>query len=246
MAASFNDKTNKLVWVESLAQARDMLKSWTRCGESGARGTAQDTRTLSLDVLSATGFGTSHKFHPSNESSKHPNAARSYHNGLITVMDHAVFMMLVPPKLLSLPMIPKKWAHIGQATRDFRRYMTNTLNEERRLLDQGKPGTGSLMTALIRASADHQKQGLDASKALTFNEILGNMFLINIAGHETAANALAYSVLLLAANPEVQNWVREELQTLLGDQNMETWDYEYLFPRLKRCQAVLVSNLFKP
>jgi hypothetical protein len=46
--------------------------------------------------------------------------------------------------------------------------------------------------------------------------------------------------MLLAAFPEVQDWIGEELRSFLTDDANETWDYENLFPRLKRCQAVLV------
>lgn len=222
-----------------------MLLSWTRCGQSGAQGTAQDTRTLSLDVLAATGFRKSYKFHSFSEPSSDANAARSYRESLKIVMDNSIFMMVAPPKLLSLPLVPKKWARIGQATSEFREYMMDMLNEERRLLGQGKPGTGSLMTSLVRASEDHQKVGSDGPKALTVSEILGNIFVINFAGHDTTANTLAYAIVLLAAYPEVQAWIGEELESLLGDQNSETWNYEFLFPRMKRCQAVLVSVIPK-
>lgn len=83
----------------------------------------------------------------------------------------------------------------------------DVFNEERRLLSEGKPGTGNLMTSLVRASDDRQKSGSDGPQALTVNEVLGNIFVINFAGHDTTANTLAYAVVLLAANPEVQDWV---------------------------------------
>lgn len=245
VAASFNENTNRLVWAESLAQTKDMLLAWTRYGQSGAQGTAQDTRTLSLDVLAATGFRKSYRFHSSTEPSSDANTARDYRESLKTVMDNSIFMMVAPPKLLSFPLVPEKWARIGQATNDFRLYMMDMFNEERRLLSEGKPGTGNLMTSLVRASDDRQKSGSDGPQALTVNEVLGNIFVINFAGHDTTANTLAYAVVLLAANPEVQDWVGEELETLLGDQSSETWNYELLFPRLKRCQAVLVSRIPK-
>ena len=47
-----------------------------------------------------------------------------------------------------------------------------------------------------------------------------------------------------AANPEVQDWVAEELQEVVRNGASENWDYSVLFPELKRCRAVLVSNLY--
>ena len=217
-----------------------MLNAWTNRGQSGALGTAQDTRTLSLDVLTAVGFRKSNTFHSFDEPSANAEKARNYRQSLKTVMDNSILMMVAPPKLLSSPFVPKVWAHIGQATQELKQYMMEMLNEEKSLLDQCKPGTGSIMTSLVRASENHQKTTSEGPKALTVNEILGNIFLINFAGHDTTANTLAYAMLLLAANPGVQNWVGEELEALLRDKSSGVLDYESLFPRLKRCQAVLV------
>ena len=222
-----------------------MLQAWTGWGQSGTIGVARDTRTLSLDVLAATGFRKSYKFRASTEPG--PDEARNYREALMLTLDNALFMMLVPPKLLTLPFVPKTWARIGQATNDFRQYMMDMLNEERQLLDAGKPGTGNLMSSLVRASKDEQtrkanKSNTDDANGLTVGEILGNIFVITFAGHDTTANTLAYAMLLLAAYPEVQGWVGEELYEVLGDSSSETWSYEQLFPRLKRCLAVLVSQ----
>lgn len=107
-----------------------------------------------------------------------------------------------------------------------------------------KTGTGSLMTSFVRALDIHQRDellnmkssssgGQSQSKGLSIDEIFGNIFVINFAGHDTTANTLAFSMLLLAANPDVQDWVADELRG-------EKWNYNVLFSALKRCRAVLV------
>jgi hypothetical protein len=165
------------------------------------------------------------------------------------VLDNAIFLMLVPPRLLLLPLLPKSWARIGKAAADFKQHMMRMLDEETSLLERGKTGTGSLMTSFVRALDTHRKEeanvksdaGQSPSKGLTVDEIFGNIFVINFAGHDTTANTLAFSMLLLAANPEVQDWVAEELQEVVKNDDSENWDYSVLFPELKRCRAVLVS-----
>lgn len=125
------------------------------------------------------------------------------------------------------------------------------LDEESALLGQGKTGTGSLMTSFVGALDIHQRDellnmngsnssvGQSKSKGLSIDEIFGNIFVINFAGHDTTANTLAFSMLLLAANPEVQDWVADELQVITPCDS-EKWDYHPLFSDLKRCRAVLV------
>jgi len=83
---------------------------------------------------------------------------------------------------------------------------------------------------------------LSTLKGLTVDEIFGNIFVINFAGHDTTANTLAFSMLLLAAHPDVQDWVAEELQELTPAN--EKWEYSFLFPKLNWCKAVLVKLFY--
>ncbi|MCJ1357551.1 MAG: hypothetical protein MMC33_007547, partial [Icmadophila ericetorum] len=160
-----------------------MLLSLVQYGKSGTFGVAQNTRTLSLNVLASMGFRRSYKFHRSTEAATPGTTeARSYRQSLAIVLDNALFMMLAPPSMLSMPFVPKLWAVIEQATLEFRNYVMEMLNHEKSLLKDGEPGTGTLMTSLVRASEEEQKQAKDSkdtgsgfnAKGLTVSEILGN------------------------------------------------------------------------
>lgn len=105
------------------------------------------------------------------------------------------------------------------------------------------------MTSLVRASADVARTthlGNQASThdqgRLTENEIYGDMFVFNSAGHDTTAHTLSFAIVILSAHPSVQDWLLEELQYVLGDTKPEIWNYTEVFPRLKRCLAVLVGS----
>lgn len=165
----------KLVWNESLKQTREMLQSWTCSESSGISSVAKDTRTLSLNVLAATGFHRSYKFRSSNQSET--DEPGSYRDALQTVLDNAILLMLIPRRLLQLP-FPQSWARVGRAAADFKQYMVDMLDEETSLLHEGKSGTGTLMTSFVRALDTHQKEeaaskgnGGLPSKGLTVEEI---------------------------------------------------------------------------
>lgn len=233
------------VWKESLKQTREMLQSWNVSTNSGISSVAKDTRTLSLNVLAATGFNRSYEFRSSSQ--KQTDTANTYRDALQTVLDNAILLMLVPPWLLRLPAMPRSWARLGKAAAEFKQYMVHMLDEETSLMDRGEKGTGSLMTSFVRALGTHQKEEATAkpdedhhSRGLTVEEIFGNIFVINFAGHDTTANTLAFSMLLLAANPEVQDWVGEEVREITVNNHSEDWDYSQVFSDLKRCRAVLV------
>lgn len=62
VAPAFSEKSNALVWKESLKQATGMLKFWSKLegnspGYMKVRDTAPDTALMALHVISGAGFG---------------------------------------------------------------------------------------------------------------------------------------------------------------------------------------------
>lgn len=232
----------KLVWNESVGQANGMINSWTMNGGPLKSNFAKDTRTLSLNVLAATGFRKSYTF----RGSIHPGTdeARSYRDALQTVLDNSILLMLLSPKFLLNPWLPESFRRIGTAAADFKQYMVRMLEEEKRSQQEGKADAGTLMSSFVRALENPGKTAANShshSRGLTRDEIFGNIYVINFAGHDTTANTLAFAVLMLAAYPKVQEWIAEELREIIKDDTQKAWEYETLFPKLKRCRSVMVS-----
>ena len=98
----------------------------------------------------------------------------------------------------------------------------------------------NLMSTLVRAT-EQSKESVESGEhtslaGLSDEQIFGNMFAFNLAGHETTANTITLSLVLLAANPQYQNWLAQETDEILE----QSADYESCFPRLKQCIAVIV------
>ncbi|KAG8166372.1 hypothetical protein KVR01_002061 [Diaporthe batatas] len=275
LAAPFNERIMSFVWDESLRQAEAMLRSWCSPLQSkdGVRSVQRDTRTLSLNVLAATGFRKTYDFRGSADVIAVQDEAGSYRDALQTVLDNALLIMILPYKYLRGSLMPRKLLRIGNAARSFKRHMVQMLEDETTALRNNKPDSGSLMGAFVRALDRHERETVtqpdlrgskDGKRGLSIEEIFGNLFVINFvskgsfsavtfvylltlhkAGHDTTANTLAFTMLLLAAHPEAQAWVAEEVSTLTVAKNhaVDEWDYECIFPRLRRCQAVLLETL---
>ncbi|KAF2964629.1 hypothetical protein GQX73_g8934 [Xylaria multiplex] len=250
MATPFNETTMKSVWDESLRQAKGMLRSWAASSIDGIPSYQKDTRALSLNVLAATGFGKKYDFCASTEPQA--DEVGGYRDSLQTVLDNIILLMLVPFNILC--MLPGSWARIGKAGISFQKHMVKMLEDETAALAQGKPGSGGIMGSFVRAADTYRRESATDSnfkatrKGLSVDEIFGNLFVINFAGHDTTANTLAFGVLLLAAHPNVQTWLAEEISIVTGNSPIETWDYKALFPRLKRCRAIIyeVLRLYPP
>ena len=128
--------------------------------------------------------------------------------------------------------------------------MTDMVNEEKRLIAEGKVGSGNIINSLICASEEVSKSlaGVEGdskiTKGLTEAEIYGNIFVYNFAGHDTMAITLNSALYLLASNPEVQDWISEEINAVITDDCVTTWTYSEIYPQLHRCLSVLVRFSF--
>ncbi|KAL9582917.1 MAG: hypothetical protein Q9212_003017 [Teloschistes hypoglaucus] len=246
-APSFNEKISSLVWDEAGRQAHDMISSWTQQGERGTKDTVVDTATLALHVLTNAAFGAAYPF-SEGVSKVSPGHEMTYRDSLSLCLSNIITFAILPKELLSLSFMPRKLQRVGQAAREFQQYMAEMLASERA---STKYERTNLMSALVRASdedADSKASGQDSSKlGLTDDEIFGNIFAYNLAGHETTANTVAFALCLLAAYPKYQDWVREEIRQVQGDYPPSTvggeQSYEKIFPRLQRCLAVMYETL---
>lgn len=216
-----------------------MVRYWS--SKTSIKSTADDTRTLSIHVLSSAGFGKSYKFQGHDESSE-GSEATNYKESLQTILDNCILLMVLGTKFLSNAHLPAKLKKLYQATVTFKQYMTDVYEAEKKTIAEGKDSGRNLMTSLVRASQESAASE-DGTGGLTENEIYGNMFVFNFAGHDTTAHTLAFAIFLLAAKPAVQDWISEELRHVLGNREAEDWNYNADFPKLNRCLAVLLETL---
>ncbi len=232
-----NESIMRDVWNESLGQAQQLVEAWTK-NEASIR-VAKDTRTLSLNVLAAIGFRKSFSFESSTAEVVTANTSFSYRDALQMVLDNAILVMVVGRKHLTYSWLPAWVRRIGKAADDFQKHMEKMLEEEMASLNRGDQGTGTIMTSFVRAIDQNQQ---DSTKGMSVEEVYGNTFIINFAGHDTTANAFGFAVLLLAAEPDIQEWIAEEVNQAIAELHGNE-DYAALFPRLIRCRAVLLETL---
>ncbi|KAI1842584.1 hypothetical protein JX266_011197 [Neoarthrinium moseri] len=235
-ATCFNEQNNAIVWAEALSQATAMGDYWA--SKSAVKSTADDTRTLSLHVLSRAGFGRSFEFQGHDEKSAN-GLATNYKESLQIVLDNCVLIMALGTKFLSNPWLPLRLRRVHEACQSFQAYLTELYETEKNYFSDANSRDRTLMASLVRESGSEAK----TSNGLTESEIFGNMFVFNFAGHDTTTHTLTFAIMYLAVNPSVQDWVFEEVDLVFGDRPVEEWNYEVDFPRLKRCLSVLMETV---
>jgi cytochrome P450 len=91
---------------------------------------------------------------------------------------------------------------------------------------------GDLLDVLLRARDE-------GGRPLTDGEICDEVATFMLAGHETSANALAWSLALLSAYPAARERLEEELAAVLGDRDPDAADVA----RLPWARAVVSETL---
>lgn len=97
---------------------------------------------------------------------------------------------------------------------------------------------GDLLSMLLVA------QDEETGGAMTDKQVRDEALTLFLAGHETTANALAWTFYLLSQNPEAEGKFHRELDEVLDNKSLSPEDY----PRLKFTEAVLAESmrLFPP
>lgn len=136
------------------------------------------------------------------------------------------------------------------------KYLKEMFQTKKEELAAGKSQEGlDLMGAMIGASlasefhhesprTQHEKPS-QLQPILSDSEIIGNSFILILAGHETAANSIHFSLVYLALHPSSQRRLQVDLDSIFGSRPVSDWDYERDFNQLFSgvCGAVLAEEL---
>ncbi len=101
------------------------------------------------------------------------------------------------------------------------------------LADKRAAGRGDDVLATLLATRD------EGGEALSEDELIGQLFILFLAGHDTTRSAIVWTLLLLAQHPEVLAGVRDELHGVLGGAAPGTEQ----IPRLSLLDRVIKESL---
>jgi cytochrome P450 len=177
--------------TEMVAATKRMTAGW-RDGEQ--RNAAFDMGQLALDIVSRTLFTT-------QTSSQALTIARAL-DCVVETLNH-----LVTPwgsLLLGLPTQTRR--RYREALGELDRVIYGLIAERRA---QAEPGD-DLMGMLMRALDEETGKGMDDL------QLRDELMTIFVAGHDTTANALAWTLYLLSQHPEHRARVEEEVDRVLG------------------------------
>ncbi|KAE8834074.1 hypothetical protein PTNB73_09924 [Pyrenophora teres f. teres] len=269
VAPALSERISQEVWTESMEQASSLvntllLPSTSHSAEKGSEAIT-GLRAIAMNVLVRIAYGYSKPFSLPHSSAQ-PSARVSYVDAISLCTELLVLAAFIPGILLRLPIMPRLLQTLGAAVKQLPDLTRDMLDQERSnssstlsngrstimstlvcLSDQGKDE--SLKESRFPVEMNHQKTEASSTGGLylTEEEIVGNLFIFTAAGFDTTANTMSYAITLLAAYPEWQTWIQAEIDTVLGDSlggidgKSPLPEYRTVFPKMKRCLAVMVS-----
>lgn len=256
IAPNINEKISKLVFGESISQARQMLTSHMEDLKGVSNSTMRGMKAIAINVLGAAGFGISRPWKTGENEKPEEGFRLTYMEATRTVVENIVEAAILPAKLLTSPLFSPSWQAIGHAKIEFPLHTKGMLERERtrqNTTSETRSNMMSMLVSLVDAATtgvDGDKTGvLDEGKAgkkraslMSEEEILGNLFIFTGAGFDTTANTMTYGLALLATYPEWQDWLHEEISTVLLDKDPDKLEYSEIYPKLPRCLSVMVSS----
>lgn len=101
-----------------------------------------------------------------------------------------------------------------------------------------------IMGSLVATSyQDNQDGGKSGNIQLDDSEIIGNAFIMFLAGHETTANVMHFTMLELANNPAAQRRLQQDIDAILGrDSDPASWNYEEKIAAMQGSMLGAVMN----
>ncbi|KAK5987447.1 Cytochrome P450 monooxygenase ORF6-like protein [Cladobotryum mycophilum] len=243
-SSTFNEKNAALVFHEAIHQTQGMLGLWTGPqgpGKGPLLTLERDTMRLALNIIGYVGFGMrllwpGQKLPPGTDpklgkyGSLEPSEGHkmSFADTMEVLLENILILLLTPKWLLKrLPYETPQKALTSYY--EYLKYMNELLDERiedvraGNLPEEGMDLMGQLAKASYGSDSDKNK-----APVLTRDEIIGNAFIMFVAGHETTANTTHFLLVYLAMNPSAQRRLQKDVEELVGDADPKGWDYEKL------------------
>jgi cytochrome P450 len=160
--------------------------------------------------------------------------ARKIFNAFNLFQEKAVLMIQLSFFRLPLWLVPRHYLIWKRAGREIRELLAVSIRARYEAYQRGETGGHNDILQSLLETRDPE----DGS-SFTLVELVDQVAMLFLAGHETSASALSWSLFLLAKCPEIQERLHDETCQLLGDRQPEFKD----IPRHRQIRNVFRETM---
>ncbi|KAG6865642.1 hypothetical protein C0991_000812 [Blastosporella zonata] len=221
---AFDGTLYQLVWTKTLETYAEMeaAEGWSNCDVVDLPAVQAISTKMALLVIAKCGFGLSVDW---SAPPIGPDGEITVQEAVRVLADSYIVGMMMPNWVQYLPL--PGFAEIRRAFQAFTGFMQHEIasrTEEVRSGSQLADDRKDTFTMIVRAN--EQESG---KLKLSDQEVIGNVFIMLFAGHETTAHTLSATLALLALHQEIQNEICEHIISVIGhDRDPVFSDYESL------------------
>ncbi|CAD6237787.1 unnamed protein product [Miscanthus lutarioriparius] len=101
--------------------------------------------------------------------------------------------------------------------RELQALLRGIVSKRERAMKEGRANNDDLLGLMMESNIAETKQAGNSKPIMTMDDIIGELKLFYFAGMDTTAVLLTWTMVLLSVHPEWQHRAREEVQSVLGD-----------------------------
>ncbi|OSX59381.1 hypothetical protein POSPLADRAFT_1059568 [Postia placenta MAD-698-R-SB12] len=230
-APSFSERNNRLVWDETIGIVQELCEDVWGGKDHVVENIVDVTIPLALFVIGAAGFGRQMSWKADlNVSHGH---TMPFKDALHVISVELWIKALLPSWFVEWAPIPRIRA-FRTAYTELERYMIEMIEERRG--SEKKEQRYDLFTSLLDANEEES----DGITKLSDSEVMGNIFVFLIAGHETTAHTLAFTFILLALYQDQQEILYQHIKSVVPDGKLPSYED---MGKLTQCYAVILEAL---
>ncbi|EKM52722.1 uncharacterized protein PHACADRAFT_261326, partial [Phanerochaete carnosa HHB-10118-sp] len=214
-APAFSERNNKLVWEETVKIMADLFENvWGEQKAITVENAVDITLPIALFVIGVAGFGRRMTWQ--EDSKLLPGHSMTFKEALHYVSLDVFIKLITPDCLLKLG-LTERMKRANLAFQELEQHMMEMIHARR--YAEKKEERYDLFSGLLDASEEES----DGQAKLTDRELLGNIFIFLLAGHETTAHTLCFTFGLLALYPEQQEKLYRQIKSVIPDDRLPTY-----------------------
>lgn len=216
---SFGERFNKLAHEETTRITASLFQFWSANGEGDVvkvENVVDVFVELGLMVVSGAGFGF--RFGWGDRDEPPQGHTMTFHKSLSLVLEDRFYRYHLGDKVRHL------WKNGRQSTvafEELRLHMKDMIEEHRQSMASGGEETADLLSNLINGISPERDE--EQENQLLQDELLGNMFIILLAAHETTGHSLGFTLALLAIHQDIQEEAFNELRKIVPQGETPTY-----------------------
>ncbi|KAF8914791.1 cytochrome P450 [Mucidula mucida] len=235
---AFNNKLYESVWSFTATTYYDMMRAegWDGAKEVNVTAVQSLTFKLALLIIGRCGFGFPFDWITPLQASEH-DGDMSVNEAFRLVAEESLFLTFAPKWLKDLRL--KRFAPAMTAYEVLTKFMRKQVTKRREDISNGVVDieTEQVNVFNLIMQANHAEDG---KYALDDLEVIGNVWVLLFAGHETTAHSLAATLGFLSIHEEIQQEVHDQIKQVLDGRAEPTVED---YTRLDKVLAVFYEAL---